>query len=51
MGSTSLVRFELLAGQRFDTVGVAALIKDVSFGGLIADKAFDSNEIIADLNK
>ena len=30
-------------------MGVAPLIKDDEFGGLIADKAFDSNSIIADL--
>ena len=47
----NLVRFELLPGQRFDTVGVPPLIKDIEFGGLIADKAFDSNDIIADLNE
>jgi transposase len=47
----NLVRFVLLPGHRFDTVGVAPLIKDVEFGGLIADKAFDSNWIIADLNE
>ena len=35
----NLVRFVLLPGQRFDTVGVAPLIKDIEFGGLIADKA------------
>lgn len=46
----NLVRFVLLPGQRFDTVGVAPLIKDVEFGGLIADKAFDANWIIAELN-
>ncbi len=46
-----LVRFVLLPGQPFDTVGVPPLIDDVSFGGLIADKAFDSNSIIADLNE
>ncbi|ESY46343.1 transposase [Mesorhizobium sp. LNJC372A00] len=46
----NLVRFALLPGQRFDTVGVAPLIDGVCFGGLIADKAFDSNSIIADLN-
>lgn len=46
-----LVRFELLPGHRFDTVGVAPLIKGVPFGGLIADKAFDSNAIIAELNE
>ena len=47
----SLVRFVLLPGHRFDTVGVPPLIKGLSFDGLIADKAFDSNAIIADLNE
>jgi transposase len=47
----SLVRFVLLPGQRFDTVGVPPLIEGISFDGLIADKAFDSNSIIADLNE
>jgi len=46
-----LVRFELLPGQRFDTVGVPPLIGGVKFGGLIADKAFDSNSLIAELNE
>ena len=47
----TLVRFELLPGHRFDTVGVPPLIDGIEFGGLIADKAFDSNDIIADLNE
>ena len=47
----NLVRFELLAGQRFDTVGVAPLIDGVEFDALIADKAFDSDAIIAELNE
>ena len=47
----NLVRFVLLPGQRFDTVGVAPLIEGVEFGALIADKAFDSNDIIAELNQ
>jgi transposase len=47
----NLVRFILLPGHRFDTVGVAPLIKDIEFGGLIADKAFDSNWIIEDMNE
>lgn len=47
----NLARFVLLPGHRFDTVGVAPLIKDLAFGGLIADKAFDSNAILADLDK
>ena len=47
----NLVRFVLLPGQRYDTVGVTPLIKGVDFGGLIADKAFDANWIIAELNE
>jgi transposase len=46
----NLVRFELLPGHRFDTVGVEPLVKGVEFDGLIADKAFDSDVIINDLN-
>jgi transposase len=46
----NLVRFVLLPGQRFDTVGVAPLIDGLTFGGFIADKAFDSDVLIADLN-
>ena len=46
----NLVRFVLLPGQRFDTVGVPPLLDGVAFGALIADKAFDSNAIIADLD-
>ena len=46
----NLVRFVLLPGHRFDTVGVAPLIEGIAFDGLIADKAFDSNAIIAELN-
>jgi transposase len=45
-----LVRFVLLPGHRFDTVGVAPLIEEVDFGGLIADTAFDSNALIAELD-
>ena len=46
----NLVRFELLPGQRFDTVGVPPLLDGVAFGALIADTAFDSNAIMADLD-
>jgi transposase len=46
----NLVRFELMPGQRYDTVGVAPLLNGVEFGGLIADKAFDSAAIVADLD-
>ena len=47
----NLARFVLLPGHRIDTVGVAPLIDGLTFGGFIADKAFDSNSIIADLNE
>ncbi|MQP64087.1 transposase [Niveispirillum sp. SYP-B3756] len=47
----NLVRFVLLLGHRFDTVGVAPLIEDIEFGALLADKAFDSNAILADLDE
>jgi transposase len=47
----NLVRFVLLPGQRFDTVGVAPLIDGIDFDALIADKAFDANAIIADLDE
>ena len=46
----NLVRFVLLPGQRFDTVGVPPLIDGLAFDALIADKAFDSNSIIAELD-
>ena len=45
------MRFELLPGQRYDTVGAEPLIAGSDFGGLIADKAFDCNWIIEALNE
>jgi hypothetical protein len=45
------VRFVLLPGQRHDTVGVAPLIEGIEFDAFIADKAFDSNWIIGELNE
>ncbi len=35
----NLVGFDLLPGQRHDTVGVASLIDGIDFDGLIADTA------------
>jgi hypothetical protein len=46
----NLVRFHLMHGHRFDTVGVAPLIDGIAFGAFVADKAFDSNDIVANLN-
>lgn len=47
----NLVRFKLMPGQRFDAVGVPPLIEGLCFDALIADKAFDSNAILADLDE
>ena len=47
----NLVRFRLMPGNRYDTVGVPPLLAGVSFDALIADKAFDSNAIVADLDE
>ena len=58
--SGNLLRFVLLPrgnakrlplGQRHGTVGVAPLIQDVKFDALIADKAFDANWIIDELDE
>ena len=47
----NLVKLVLLPGHRFDTVGVAPLIENQDFDALIADKAFDSDAILAELNE
>lgn len=47
----NLVRFVLLPGNRYDTVGVEPLIHGLSFDALLADKAFDSNWIIDEMNE
>jgi transposase len=40
-----------MPGQRYDSVDVPPLIEGIAFGGLIADKAFDSNALVAELNE
>ena len=47
----NLVTFVLMPGQRHDTKGVKELIADVHFEALLADKAFDVNWLIEELNK
>ena len=47
----NLVRFILLPGQRYDTLGVPPLIESLAFDALIGDKAFDSNWLIAKLDE
>ncbi len=44
------MRFVLLPGNRYDTVGVEPLIRGLSFDALLADKAFDANWITAEMN-
>ena len=46
----NLVRFLLLPGQAHDMKGVAPLIKGVSFTALLADKAFDANWLLEELD-
>ena len=46
----NLVRFVLLPGHRYDTVGVPPLVDGIAFDALIADRAFDSNTIMAELD-
>lgn len=46
-----LVRFVLLPGQRNDMVGVQPLIMDMTFGALLADKAFDADWLRAELGE
>jgi transposase len=47
----NLVRFLLLPGQAHDMKGVATLIKGVSFDALLADKAFDADWLLQDLDE
>lgn len=45
----NLIRFLLLPGQAHDMKGVAPLIRNVSFGALLADKAFDADWLLEEL--
>jgi Transposase and inactivated derivatives len=47
----NLVRFELLPGNRYDTIGVAPLINGIEFNALLGDKAYDANWIVEELNQ
>lgn len=47
----NLCDFILLPGQRNDIYGVRSLIKDKSFGALLADKAFDADRLIKELTQ
>jgi transposase len=47
----NLVRFVLLPGQRHDSLGVEPLLEGINFGALLADKAFDSDPLRAELHR
>jgi len=40
-----------MPGHRYDSVEVPPLIDGIAFDGLIADTAFDSNALVAELNE
>lgn len=40
-----------MPANRYDTIGVAPLVRGIKFDALLADKAFDSNWIIDDMNE
>ena len=46
----NLVKFLLLPGQTHDMKGVAPLIEGVSFDTLLADKAFDTDGLLQDVD-
>jgi transposase len=46
----NLVRFLLLPGQAHDMKGVAPLMKGFPFEALLADKAFDADWLLQDLD-
>ena len=43
------MRFKLIPGQRSQITGIFELIEGLEFGALLADKAFDANDLRADL--
>ena len=45
------MRFVLLPGNRYDTIGVAPLIDGIAFDAFLGDKAFDANWIIEELDQ
>lgn len=40
----------MMPRNRYDSVDAPPLIEGITFDGLIADKAFDSNALVAELN-
>ena len=50
-GLGNMLRFLLLPEQAHDMKGVAPLIHEISFGALLADKAFDADWLLQDLDE
>ena len=50
-GLGNMLRFLLLPGQAHDMKGVAPLIHEISFGALPADKTFDADWLLQDLDE
>ncbi len=46
----NLIRFLLLPGQAHDVIGLVPLIRDALFDVLLADKAFDADWLLRDLD-
>jgi transposase len=49
-GLGNLVRFQLLPGQRHDSVGAQPLLEGLKIGALIADKGFDNDALRQELD-
>lgn len=47
----NLIKFRLMPGQYHDLVETKPLIEDVDFQALLADKAFDADWLIQELNE
>ena len=47
----NLVRFLLLPGQAHDMKGVAPLLRGIRFNALLADKAFDANWLLEEIDR
>ena len=47
----NLARFILLPGQALDLKGVAPLIEGLEFDALLADKAFDADWVLAEIDE
>ena len=47
----NLLRFQLLPGSRYDTIGVAPLNEGSEFAALLGHKAFDANWIVQGLDQ